>query len=88
MTSLPPPAIKYFPENSLEKQCYNIAEMFTDNIPITNDRYRLGFNLYRFMKGEGDAPEVLVRSAKIKIVGTTKEELAKKLSEELTKIKS
>ncbi len=87
MTSLPSPATKYFPETSLEKQCYNIAERFKENIPIMNDRNRLGFNLYRFMKEEGDAPEILVSSAKIKIVGITKEELARRISEELTKIK-
>jgi len=88
MTTLPPPATKFFPENSLEKQCYNIVEMFKENITIMNDRNRLGFNLYRFMKGEGDAPGILVKSAKIKIVGITKEELAKKISEELKKIKN
>ena len=87
MTTLPPPATKFFPENSLEKQCYNIAEMFKENIPIMNDRNRLGFNLYRYMKGEGDAPEILVRTTKIKIEGLTKEELARKISEELKKVK-
>ena len=87
MTTLPPPATKFFPESSLEKQCYNIAEMFKENIPIMNDRNRLGFNLYRYMKGEGDAPEILVRTTKIKIEGLTKEELARKISEELKKVK-
>ncbi len=87
MTTLPPPATKRFPEDSLEKQCYNIADMFKENIPINNDRNRLGFNLYRYMKGEGDAPEVLVKTAKLKIVGIAKEELAKKIAEELAKIK-
>jgi hypothetical protein len=86
MTTLPPPATRYFPGNSLEKQCYNIAEMFIENIPIVNDRNRLGFNLYKYMKGEGDKPEILVKSTKIKIIGITKEELARKLSEALTKI--
>ncbi len=88
MTTLPPPATKFFPESSLEKQCYNIAEMFKENIPIMNDRNRLGFNLYRYMKGEGDAPEILVKTTKIKIVGLNKEELAKKIAEELKKVKS
>jgi hypothetical protein len=86
MATLPPPATNYFPENSIEKQCYNIAELFKENIPIMNDRNRLGFNLYRFVKGEGDAPEILVKSTKIKIVEISKEELAKKISEELKKI--
>jgi hypothetical protein len=60
--------------------------MFIENIPIVNDRNRLGFNLYKYMKGEGDKPEILVKSTKIKIIGITKEELARKLSEALTKI--
>lgn len=88
MTTSAAPATKMFPENSLEKQCYNVAETFKEYIPITNDRYRLGFNLFRFLKGEGDAPEILVKSAKLKIEGIEPAELAKRISEELTKIKS
>ena len=86
MTTLLPPATKVFPENSIEKKCYNIVEMFKENIPIMNDRNRLGYNLYKFMTGEGDSPEILVKSTKIKIEGMTKEELAKRLTEELKKI--
>ncbi|MFA5805586.1 MAG: hypothetical protein WC879_13190 [Melioribacteraceae bacterium] len=88
MTTLPPPATKVFPESSIEKKCYNLVEMFKENIPIMNDRNRLGYNLYKFMTGEGDSPEILVRSTKIKIEGMTKEELAKRLTEELAKINS
>ncbi len=86
MTTLPPPATKLFPANSLEKQCYNITEMFKENIPIMNDRNRLGYCLFKYMKGEGDAPEILVNSTKIKVEGIAKPELAKKLAEELSKI--
>ena len=38
------------------------------------------------MSGEGDSPEILVKSTKIKIEGMTKAELAKRLTEELSKI--
>jgi hypothetical protein len=86
MTTLPPPATKLFPENSVEKQCYNITEMFKENIPIMNDRNRLGYCLYKFVKGEGDAPEILVKSTKIKILDISKDELAERISEELKKI--
>ncbi len=86
MTTLPPPAVKLFPENSLEKKVYTIVQKFSDNIPIINDRNRLGYCLYKYMKGEGDAPEILVNSTKIKITGITKEELAKKLNDELANI--
>jgi hypothetical protein len=87
MAPLPPPNVKYFPESSLEKQCYNIAEKYIVNIPITNDRNRLGYNLYKYMSGEGDVPEILVKSIKIKIVGITGKELAEKISADLAEIK-
>ncbi|MFH1195597.1 MAG: hypothetical protein V1720_07770 [bacterium] len=87
MTSLPPPAVNEFPADSLERQVYNIVDKFIDNIPVTNDRYRLGFGLVKYLTGEGDAPEILVKSTKIKIAGITASELAKKLSEEINAIK-
>ncbi|MGE5431914.1 MAG: hypothetical protein ACM3QX_12610 [Syntrophomonadaceae bacterium] len=87
MTTLPPPSVKPFPEDSLEKQVYNIVEKYKENIPIMNDRNRLGYNLFKYMRGEGDSPEILVKSTKIKIVGMTKEELAQKLITELKSVK-
>ncbi|HEX2867707.1 MAG TPA: hypothetical protein VHO03_11735 [Ignavibacteriales bacterium] len=87
MTTLPPPSVKPFPEDSLEKQVYNIVEKYKENIPIMNDRNRLGYNLFKYMTGEGDSPEILVKSTKIKIVGMTKEELAEKLTKELKSVK-
>lgn len=80
MTTLPPPATKLFPEDSLEKKCYNIAESLKDYIPIMNERYRLGFNLYRYMKGEGDPPEVFIKTAKIKFENISREELIEKIN--------
>jgi hypothetical protein len=87
MTTLPPPAVKYFPEDSLEKQCYNIAESLKDHLPIMNDRNRLGFNLYKYMKGEGDKPSIIVRNAKFKMVGISATDLAKKIEDGLVSIK-
>lgn len=86
MTTLPPPSTKKFPEDSLEKKVYNIVEKYSENIPIPNDRNRLGFNLYRFMTGEGDPPEICVKAAKIKVEGISEEELAAKISEDLKQI--
>jgi hypothetical protein len=88
MTTLPPPSTKQFPADSLEKKCYNIAESLKEYIPVMNDRNRLGFNLYKFMKGEGDAPEIIIPNAKIKFEGINKEELINKISLEIDKIKS
>ena len=87
MTTLAGPATKLFGENTIEKQCYKIAESFKEFIPVTNDRNRLGFNLYRFVTGEGDAPEVIVPNIKIKLEGISQKDLAAKLNEALKDIK-
>ncbi|MGE5402607.1 MAG: hypothetical protein ACM3S2_19600 [Ignavibacteriales bacterium] len=87
MTTLPPPAVKPFPEDSLEKQVYTIVEKYKENIPIANDRNRLSFSLYKYMNGEGDKPEILVKTTKIKIVGIEPMALAQKLNEELKHVK-
>lgn len=87
MSTLPPPAVKPFPENSLEKQVYNLVDKFKENIPVPNDRNRLGYGLFKLMTGEGDKPEILVNSTKIKLEGISKEELAKRLNAELANIK-
>lgn len=87
MTTLPPPKVKQFPDDSLEKKVYNIIESFKDFLPVMNDRNRLAFSLYKYLKGEGDAPLMAVKTNKLKIVGLTEEELAKRIDEELKKIK-
>ena len=56
-------------------------------MPIENDRYRLGYGLFKYLNGEGDAPEVLLQSAKIRFEGIEYSDLAKKLSDGLKKIK-
>lgn len=38
------------------------------------------------MKGEGDPPKVSLRSAKIKVVGISIDELAQKIDDELKKV--
>ena len=87
MSTLPPSATKIFPESSIEKQCYNIVDKFKEFIPVANDRNRLGFTLVKFLQGEGDSPEILVKTTKIKIEGISQKELAGKLNDELAGIK-
>ena len=88
MTTLPPPKVNPAPEQSIEKKVYDIVDKLKDYLPVLNDRYRLGFTLYKFVKGEGDPPEVLVKSTKIRLEGISAKEFAKKLTEELNNLKS
>lgn len=87
MTTLSPPNTREFPDSSVEKKVYNIVESLTEYLPIANDRNRLGFGLYKYMVGEGDPPEVLIKSSKLKIEGITPEELAKKISTAIENLK-
>lgn len=86
MTTLPPPGVREFPADSLEKKIYGIVESFAEFMPVQNDRYRLGYCLFKYMNGEGDEPKVALKSAKIKVEGIALPELAKKIDEELNKI--
>ena len=86
MSTLPPPEVKKFPDSSLEKKVYEIVESFKEFLPITNDRNRLGFNLYKYLKGEGDHPSIIVKNAKVQINGISEKELADKLSTAIEKI--
>jgi len=83
MSTLPPPNTREFSESSQEKKAYNLVEKFAEYLPIANDRNRLGFGLYKYLEGEGDPPDVLLKSSKLKIEGITIDEFAKKLSAKL-----
>ncbi len=87
MTSLKSAGTNKFPDDSLEKQVYNIVDGLKDYLPIMNDRNRLGFCLFKYMKGEGDSPEVIIKTNKLTIEGITPEELASKINSGLEKIK-
>jgi hypothetical protein len=88
MATLPPPATKKFPEDSIEKKVYQVVENLIEYLPVANDRNRLGFSLYKYVIGEGDEPHILVKSTKVKVVGISLSELAKKITVEVEKIKN
>ena len=72
---------------TIERQVYTIVDEFKDNIPLPNDRNRLAFCLYKYVKGEGDSPEILVKTTKIKIKGISEKELGEKLKEKVYLVK-
>ncbi len=73
-------------EESIEKKVYHIITDLSEYLPIANDRNRLGFDLYKYVIGEGDEPLVTIRNAKVKLQGISVEELAKKISEAIKNI--
>lgn len=87
MTTLPPPGVKKAPADSLESKVYTIVENFKEYIPLSNERNRLSYCLFKYLNGEGDEPKITLRTSKINFEGISFEELAKKLDEELKKIK-
>ncbi len=87
MTTLPPPKVKKAPEDSLESKVYSMIENYKEYVPITNDRNRLAFCLVKFLNGEGDEPKTTLKNAKINFEKISLEDLAKKLDQELAKIK-
>jgi len=72
---------------TIEKQVYAIVDEFKDHIPVPNDRNRLAFCLYKYVNGEGDSPEILVKSTKIQIQDISERELGLKLKEKVSAVK-
>ncbi|MCX8057276.1 MAG: hypothetical protein N3F03_06705 [Ignavibacteria bacterium] len=87
MTSLPPAPVKPYPEDSIEKKAYGIAESLSQFLPIMNDRNRLGFNLYRHLKGEGDDIPTIVKTNKFTIENITKDELIELIQLKVDEVK-
>ncbi len=87
MTSLPPAAVKRYFTDSIEKKAYQIAESLNEFLPIMNDRNRLGFNLYRYLKGEGDTIETIVATNKFTIEKISKEKLVEIIKEKVKEVK-
>ena len=79
MTTLPPPSVQKADENSTEKKIYNLVDQFAEYIEVPNERYRLSYNLYKFVNGEGDGPAIAIRAAKIQYKGISETELVSKL---------
>jgi len=83
MTTLPAAGFKPANKDSIESKLDIVVESLSEYIPIKNERVRLIFNLYKFLKGEGDGPETVISSAKIRFENISKDDLVKKINEKL-----
>jgi hypothetical protein len=65
MTTKAPAKIKDADSSDPLKKIYTVVEELTDVIPITNDRYRLAFNLHKFYVGEAASIDEAVKTTKV-----------------------
>jgi hypothetical protein len=86
MTTLPGPKTIEFPEDSLEKQVYTIAEELKDYLPLPNERNRLGYVLFKYFNKQGDGPEIIVKSGKFHLQGISKEKFVEVLTEKIKSV--
>lgn len=61
MTTLPPPKVRKFPEDSVESRVYALVESLDKYIEIPNDRNRLAYCLYKYLNNEGDEPKITLK---------------------------
>lgn len=73
---------------NVESKIYGFVDGLAEYVPIPNDRYRLSYDLLKYMRKDYDSIEEIVRTAKIKIANTDRKELAKKINEGLKNLES
>lgn len=83
MATLPPPAVKNYPEESIEKKVYGIIDSLDKYLPLMNDRNRLSFALLNYLKGQGDPPAITVRNNKLTIENISQSDLVKLIEDKL-----
>jgi hypothetical protein len=88
MTTLASSKVEPADDSTIEKQIYSIVDRYKEFLPVDNDRYRLAYTLVKFINGEGDAPEIAVKTNKLTFNGITAKELAEKLTEDLQSVKN
>lgn len=86
MSTLAPPNVQEYPEDSREKKVYSMVESLEEYLPIMNDRNRLSFALLNYLNGKGDPPLITVRNNKLTLQNITKKELAELLEKKLQNI--
>jgi hypothetical protein len=64
MTTKAPAKVKEANPSDPIKIIYNMVEELADDLPVTNDRYRLGFNLHKFLMGEANSIDEAVRTTR------------------------
>lgn len=86
MTTKAPASVKEANPDEPVKKIYGMVEEFKDIIPVTNERYRLAFNINKFYSGESASLAEAVSNAKPESCTINGKELLKQLTEKYEKL--
>jgi hypothetical protein len=86
MTTKPPASVKEANPDEPLKKIYDMVEEFKEVIPVTNERYRLAFNINKFYNGESASLAEALSNAKPESCTIDSKELLKQLTEKFEKL--
>lgn len=86
MTTKPPASVKKASDEEPVKKIYDMIEEFKEVIPVTNERYRLAFNINKFFNGESASLKEALTNANPESCIIAKNELLEKLTEKFEKL--
>ena len=80
MTTKAPASVKKADENEPVKKIYDMVEEFKEVIPVTNERYRLAFNINKFLNGESASLKEALTNAHTESLTISRNEFLEKLA--------
>jgi hypothetical protein len=86
MTTKPPPKIKEENVSEPVKKIYSMIHELKEIIPIMNERYRLGYCLFKYYNGEAVSISEALSSANPESCTISREELERLISEKYNKL--
>lgn len=86
MTTKAPASVKEANPDEPVKRIYVMVEEFKDVIPVTNERYRLAFNVNKFYSKESASLKEALTNANPESCTIAKEDLLEQLTEKYEKL--
>jgi len=86
MTTKAPASVKEANSDEPVKRIYSMVEEFKDVIPVTNERYRLAFNLHKFYSKEAASLKEALTNANPESCIIERKELLKQVTEKYEKL--
>jgi hypothetical protein len=86
MTTKAPASVKEANPDEPIKKIYGMVEEFKDVIPVTNERYRLAYNVNKFFSGESASIAEALSNANPESCTIERNKLLKQLTEKYEKL--